>query len=124
MSEDQKELISQQETTGTGDLYRGVEYLGKCEYRLKIRRSRLKIKKSWPNRDEQEREYVITTIIGALILGCEPGEADHENHAALILHLNDDYLVPLSATHIDSDGHTCKVYGHLVVETGGIFNGS
>lgn len=114
MTGEQKMLISEQETTGVGDLYRGAEYLGKCEYHLKFRRSRLKIQKTWPDLPERVREYLITTIMGTLTLSGEPGETDREKHVPLILHLNDDYLVPLSATH--AEGRACKVVGRLVAQ--------
>ncbi len=114
MLKDQTKLISENEITGKGIIDCRTEYLGKCDYSLKIRKSRLKVNKIRSDKKIEETVFFITTMVGTITVDGNPYGSIYIKRNQLTLHLNEDFFMPICAFPSGSDNHTYKVYARVV----------
>lgn len=114
MLKDQTKLISENEITGKGILDWRGEFLGNCDYSIKIRKSRLKVNKIRPDKKIEETVHSITTMIGTITVDGNPYGPIYIKRNQLTLHINEDFLMPICAFPSAADHHSYKVYARLV----------
>jgi hypothetical protein len=109
----QTQLISEDLLVGQGMLFCKNDYLGECDYNLKVRRSMLQ---TGVEGQDDSAPTLITTVIGTIsVIGNPYGSIYHKRNQ-LTLHLTDDYLMPLCAFPSSSPGLDYKIYGRVITQ--------
>lgn len=119
MIQDQTELISEKELIGLGAIYWQEEYLGECDYRVKMRTSRLKNQReAGENQQDKEKASsgacLITTMIGMISIEGNPYGSIYKKRNQLTLHLNEDFLMPFCAFPSSTPEQDYKIYGRVI----------
>jgi hypothetical protein len=108
MVKDQTEFISEELIAGHGNLEWRDLHLRECDFKLTIRKSRLIVKK------DVVVVYIITTMIGTISIDGDPFGDMYTKRNQLILHINDDFLVPICAFPTATDQKTFRIYGRII----------
>jgi hypothetical protein len=116
-----KVLLAEKEYAGTGELEVKDTSMGECEYRLDIRKSRIKIKAVTPDGLSKLREKIMVTVMGTVTIKNHKGQKLAEQHVianreSAVLHISDDFLLVVSLCPTKGPDGSYKAFGRIVTE--------
>lgn len=116
MIKNQRVLLSSKVITGRGALYLQDTYLGDCDYRLELRRSKILGARSKSKKSSFPPFQILTTMAGTFKVGGELSVKIYSKRNQLTLHLNDDYLMPVCAFPTTAGHNVFSIIGRVVTE--------